>query len=320
MHRRRLVLGIVLVLAMLLGTACAAQPGTPQATQEVASGVVNALEQYLPTVTLPRIGIAYDSQGVPSIFGISTTTIQSLVGIDLSFLQLPPAFVNGFTAQNLQHIELEVADTGVYAYANGNALPYLAWDEASLANLGELIDATDAVQYDTLIRRALPLVQRLGIDLVLHFPRAEGAEAIPVRPRAERAMAMAVEAEPTMIVRLGVDYAADGVPSILGVTTRELQALGVDLSFLELPQSTLDMLDQAGLSSLRLEVQGDGIVISTNGEHLLNLAFSEEQLSNAVDLYGQLYGSGPVTDFAEVAVPLISAMDVDLMLDLPTGQ
>lgn len=320
MHRRRIVLAIVLVLAMLLGTACAAQPGTPQATEEVASGVVNALDQYLPTIMLPRLSISYDSQGVPSIFGISTTTIQSLVGIDLSFLNLPPAYVNGFTAQNLQHVELEIADSGMFIYANGDALPYLAWDEASLNQLGVLLDATDAVQYDAMIRRALPLLQRLGIDLVLYFPRAEGVGAIPVRSRAERALAMEVETEPTMIVQLGVDYAENGVPSILGVTTTELRALGVDLSFLELTQPTLDLLERADLSSLRLQVQGDGVTISANGERLPYLAFSEQHLNNAVGLYTQLYGSGPVTDFAAGAVPLISAMDVDLMLDLPAGQ
>lgn len=317
MHRRRLLLGIVLVLAMVLTTACAAGSGTPQATQEVATGVVNALDQYMPTIVLPRLALSYDAQGVPSIFGISTTSIQSLIGIDLSFLNLPPAYVQGFTAQNLQHIELEVADQGVFIYANGDALPYLAWDEESLAQLGQLIDATNAVQYDTIIRRALPLLQRLGLDLVLYFPRADGVGAIPLRPRNERAVAMAPETEPTMVVHLALDYGANGVPSIFGMSTRDLRALGVDLSFLELNQPTLNMLEQADLGSLRLQVQGDGVALWANGERLPYLAFSPQHLANAVNLYTQLYGSSSVTDFAADAVPLVSAMDVDVTLNLP---
>lgn len=324
MHRRRIIPGLVLVLAMLLGSACAAEPDAPEASTEVAAGVVNALDQYLPTTMLPRLAIAYDPQGVPSIFGISTTTIQSLAGIDLSFLNLPSASIDRLAAQNLQHVEFEVADSGVFLYANGDALPYLTWDAASLAQLGALIDAVDlsdecpaCAQTHPTIRRALPLLQRVGIDLVLLFPRAEGADAIPVRDRDQRALAVAAETEPTLVVQLGVDYAENGVPTILGVNTRDWQALGVNLSFLELDQDTLDMLvEHHALSNLGLELRSDGIIISANGARLPYLAFSEQHLNNAVRLYRRLYGSGWGTDFAAGAVPLISAIDIDVDLNL----
>jgi hypothetical protein len=295
-------------------------PGSPEATQDVATGVVNALNQYLPTISLPRLELAYASDGVPSIFGIRTTSIQALVPINLSFLNLPPAYVNGFTAQNLQHVELEVHPSGVFLYANGEPLPYLAWDEASLNHLGQMSAPTNIVAYDTIIRRALPLLRRLGIDLVLSFPRADGVAAIPLRLRNEVTLATAPETEPTMVVHLQVDYSDEGVPSIFGVSTRELEPLGVNLRFLELQPATLDDLESVDLQSLRLMVEGDGIFLLANGEALPHLAYSQQHLQNAVNLYTQLYGQGSVADFISGAMPLVQAMDIDVTLNLPSGQ
>jgi sulfur carrier protein ThiS len=286
---------------------------------EVAEGVVNALDQYMPTVTLPRLNVAYDADGVPSLFGIKTTTLEALVGIDLSFLNLPPAYVTWFTNSNLQHVEVEVHEQGVFLYANGNALPYLAWDEASLDATGTLLDATDMIQYDSIIRRAVPLVRRLGLDLVLHFPAPAGADAIAVRPREQVAMAEAMPGEAEATVDVGIQYTSQGLPSVMGLTSRDLLPLGINLTFLELNEPTVNFLGAANLKSVGLETRSDGIVLSVNGEALPHVAYSEAHLENLIDLYSQLYGETLFTSFMKNLVPALQGTNVDVTVGLPAA-
>jgi len=317
MDRRRFVLIIMLGLAMLLVSACAAQPAAPEATQEVAVGVVNALDQFMPPLRLPRVEVAYGADGVPSIFGIRTTSIESLVPISLAFLNLQPEYVNWLTSRNLQHLEVEVHQDGVFLYANGKALPYLAWDADSLDAAGQLLDSTDAVQFDTVIRRALPLVRRLGIDLVLRFPKADAAADVPLRARDARMPAVGEGAEPSTVVQLAMQYTNDGLPSLMGLTSRDLRPLGIDLAFMELPEPTVTMLKTAGLQSLRLVTRPDGIIVSVNDQALPHLAYSDAHLNNAIDLTAQLYGENPTIGLLRNVVPLVRATNLDLTVGLP---
>lgn len=310
----------VLVLVSLLATACAA-PLTQSQIEEVASGVVQAAGRYMPRITLPRLVLVYDANGVPRLFGARLTAIGNLVGIDLSALNLQPATLERLAAGNIQHVELEVAEEGLFVYVNGKALPYIAWDEASLDRAGDLIVVTQAIPYAKVVDKAVPLLPRLGIDLVAQFPTPEGVEAIPLRERAVRVLAVPAEVKPSMVLNLVIPYSADGVPNLAGVSTRDLEALtGMNLRFLELSPNTLRTLQSAQIQRIGVAAASDGLHLSINGENVLHLAYNQEHLMNAAEVSRAFLGDTPLTRSLPELVPTLYAADIRVTLELPTGQ
>jgi hypothetical protein len=302
---------------MLLGTACAAPAGATATQEEVTTGILNALDQLMPTVNFPRLEVVYDANGIPSIFGIKTTTLQSLLPVNLSFLNLQPAYIQWFSSRNLQHIEVELADDGLFLYANGAPLPYLAWDADSLNAVGTLLDSSGMVQ-SPIVGKALPLLQRIGLDVVVTFPSS--GTPIAMHERGMRAPAVAMEPTgPQTGIQLGVAYTSDGLPSVLGMTSRDLLGLGINLTFLELQPPTVQMLNGMNLQSVQVATQPDGIVLSVNGMALPRIGYSAEHLQNAIGLYGQLYGESQITSIASNLVPLLEKADVDLQVALPAA-
>jgi hypothetical protein len=318
MNRSRFTIIMVMLVLMLFSSACGAQTAAGT-QQEIASGILNALDQLMPQIKLPRLDIVYDANGVPSLFGIKTTTLGSLLRVDLSFLHLPQNYVNWFTSRNLQHIEVELADDGLFLYANGTPLPYIAWSADSLQTAGALIDSMGGeTQSVKILRQAFPLLRRVGTDLVLHFPRQDGVGAIQPHSRGERVAATPMETKGLKTgIQLGVAYTSDGLPTVLGMTSRDLLRLGINLQFLELAPTTIQSLQAANVASLQVTTRPDGLVLSVNGAPLPHLGYSGEHLTNAINLYSQLYGDSPVSNMARNLVPLLQAANVDLTVELP---
>lgn len=310
----------LVVLVGLLATACAG-PVTASQVEEVAGGVAQAAAQYLPTIRLPRLTLNYDADGVPKLFGIRTSAIENLLGINLSFLNLPPDLVDQMIDSNIQHLEVETTEAGLFVYVNGKGLPYLAWDEASLDRAGDLVVTMEAVSFATALDKAVMLLPRLGVDLVLQFPAAEGEQAIPLRDRNVRALAEPAEIEPSAQIDLVVRYSAEGVPDVMGITSQDLQSLtGMSFSFLELSPGTVQTLQAAGMQRAAVATEPDGLHLSINGNKLLHLAYTQEHLVNAIEVARPFLGEGPLTDNLPGLVPLVYAADVNLVLEFSTGQ
>ncbi len=71
-----------------------------------------------------------------------------------------------------------------------------------------------------------PMVQRLGLSMVAKFPLREGAEAIPYGDINVKLAALAPINDPaTAVVQFEIKYDEQGVPSVLGISARDLQAL-----------------------------------------------------------------------------------------------
>lgn len=324
MRRNRFVWMIVL-MALALGVAgCGARPSAADLAQRATSRAVELVVRYLPRIGLPRITLAYDESGAPSVFGVKTSLISRFVPVNLSALELSPATVRRLTASNIQHVELELNDAGAFVYVNGKALPYLAWDEESLAYAGELLDRLDLTRYDTTLAKAVPLLARIGIDVVATFPTAPGATKIPVRDRAQRSLVQrsTPPAKPTATLQMTVEYSADGVPSVAGITSRELsQLLGANLHAVELSPATVARLRKAGVEEVAFVTQPDGLHVLVNRREALHLAYTEEHLHNAVDLYAQLNrereGVEAFATFLHNLVPIVYGADVDVVLKFP---
>jgi hypothetical protein len=318
-----LIVGLALLLALSVA-GCARQPSTTDLVERATTGAIELVVRYMPRIGLPRLTVTYDASGVPSVFGVKTSTISRFLPIDLGILELSPTTVQRLVDSNIQHIEVELNDAGAFVYVNGKALPYLAWNEETLAYAGELVDQLDLARYDRTVAKAIPLLARIGVDVVLTFPAPPGVTPIPVRERAERALAQAPPiAEPTAVVQMTVEYSNAGVPSVAGITSREFsQLLGADLRAVELAPATVARLQAAGIEEVALVTQSDGLHLLVNGREALHLAYTETHLRNAIDLYAQLNRDREgIEEFATLLrnlAAIVYGADVDFVVRFPT--
>lgn len=318
MRSARVWLGLILLL--VLATACSAQPTQGQATETTLSALDTAAG-LLPQINLPRIVIEYDEAGVPSLFGIKAAALQPFVPFNLQVLNMRSDYIAWFQRSNLQHIEIVYNREGMFLYANGKPLPHLAWDEESVKNLGEVATMLN-LQNAAVMRRVLPILQRFGVDVVLQFPIPEGAEPIPYREGGVSSTPSAEEVQPSAVIHLAIEYREDGLPTLMGLTSRDLSRLtGADLRFTELPESTIAYLKAVNMQHVQLQTRPDGVRIFVNGMTLPHLAYNEEELSNAVELYKQLFpAQAEFGEFLRQVLMMVQRADVDLAVQFPVRQ
>jgi hypothetical protein len=97
--------------------------------------------------------------------------------------------------------------------------------------------------------------------------------------------------DPSGEIKLQVDYDEEGVPSFLGLPAAALQPI-IGFTPGQLDSQVIARLKQAGVQSLKLEMQGDGLYVFLNDQPLPNVAWSKEQLTNALDLYAAMNEAG----------------------------
>lgn len=313
---------IMLLILALAITGCGGR-STTDILEGITARAADLVAQYMPQINLPRITVSYDESGDPTIFRIKASSLSRFV--DLSGLQLSPDTIQWLMDRNIQHVELDMGDAGMFIYVNGKALPYLAWSRESLVHVGDLLDRLDLVAYDRTIAKAVPLLGRLGTDVLIKFPVQPGVEAIPTRDRSQRAMVEPLPLEkPTATIHGMIVYSDDGVPSIAGITSREIAELTrADLSTLELTASNLALVKSAGVRQAAAVTRPDGLHLAINGQEVAHLAYDEKHLMNAIDLYVQLYGDDQVKTFATFLrnlAPDIYGADIDVVVEFPSGE
>ncbi len=317
MRHTRIFLVVILSLTLLLAACSAEAAGIP--TQETTLNIIDTAADIIPEIDLPTLTLTYDQQGVPSIFGFSTTQIQRLTGMDLSILNLDPVFIDWFMRSNLQHVEIEHTESGLLLFANGQLLPSVAWNTDTLSSAVDVAEMMD-VQNASIIRRLVPVLQKLGLHFVIRFPVASGNDSIPLHERGAVELPALAEAEgEAPVIQLAVEYREDGLPSILGLTSRDIAALtGIDLSPIELPESTIQRTKSMNLQSVELETHADGLYVFLNGKEVPHLAYSPEQFDTVVSLYSQMYpGSQPAPAFLRTALVTLQRSDLDFIVQFP---
>ncbi|MDH7484711.1 MAG: hypothetical protein QHJ81_00370 [Anaerolineae bacterium] len=271
-------------------------------------------------INLPRISIAYDEQGEPSVLGTPLKNIERLMRSDLSMLRLSPELVRQLMDWGVQHAEVAVAPDGLFLFVNNKPLPYLAWDEQILANVGAKMDKLGVLpptvaRYITL-ERALPaLVRTLGIGLVLKMPVASGQEALPFEEHADGAPVPPVEVPEEKLVSLQVplEYDETGQPSVDGIKLRELGKLtGQPMAIGELDPATLATLSQAEVENMFLRMEGRGLVPYVDGQQMPYINWADEYLLNLLDLVEKARPDLPpfALDAVRRAVPGIKEADI----------
>lgn len=306
----RNVAWVVVLISALLLSACGPAM-QPAAGPETESGEVFM-------VALPRIVIDFDEVGTPSMLGVKLTDVGRFTGQDMSTMGLNKFYIDWMMAANVQHIELRQTGNGIALFINGKPMPNVAWSDKSLQQASNLAGLFQ-VQNTAMLAKFLPIVRRLGLDVVVTFPRAQGVAAIPlVDPDQAIKVAAAVPSDQpaSAIVRFEVKYDEQGVPGILGITAADLAAMGVAAP-LALHPAYLDLLKKNNIQTMELRGKTDGLFLYINGDPLPNIAWDDAFLANAADVYAQMNPTSPYIDLAKTMVPLINKADISIMVHFP---
>jgi hypothetical protein len=288
---------MLVTVALLVGCGSAAQPAPPKTPEPFM-------------LALPRVEVTVDNTGNPRLFGLSPATF----GMDA---KLPKSLVDSLVAGDVQHIEARVVGDGLKLFANGKPLPYIGWNDEGL------IQATDLAQAFTgqdlgAAKKLLPVLRRLGLDVVVRLPKKAGAAEIPLISLEEGAKTAPQPSggPASAIVKMDLKLDDKGQPGILDVTAADLATLGMNMAPV-LDQETLQRLQKANIQHLLVRTKPGGLYLFANGKPLPYLAWDARFLTNAAELYGQLAPDSPYRELINMAAPGLERADVDVLVNLP---
>jgi hypothetical protein len=275
-------------------------------------------------VGLPPLVVTFDDAGKAGVEGVPIEAIASSVGMPIQLPALDPYYVNWMKQANIQHVELRQTGDGLALLVNGKLMPHLVWKDGELQAAGEmarLLGGPQGAAVAGMLQKLAPILQRLGLSVVVKFPTAEGAEAIPL---ASDEVAMAEPATPegpaSAVMQFEVKYDDQGVPSIMGISAQDLAALGINAP-LALAPYAIQQAQANNIQNLEVRSKGDGLYAYVNGVQLPALAWDAEMLSNAVDVYGKMNNISPTyLNLIKQFLPMLSKTDVAVMVHLPVAE
>ena len=326
MQKRVTLWAALLIIAALVLTGCAPRAGA-------GASAAMASDDEL-TIDLPAIVIDFDSDGSASVGGMPISDLGATAGIDLSTVALPAEWVQYFTTSNIQHMQVNNGADGLTLMVNGQPVPSLVWDEGSLVATADTVSAL-GVAVPTL-NKVLPLVQQLGLGVILRFPVAADEDLIPMVVEGDGSMAesakmaqeefLAAVGSPPRI-NLPVVYEEDGSWSVGDLTDTEWTALtGAPFYALRLDPALLNGLAASGVNSMSFETEQEGIHISINGNPLPYLSWGSGEVQHVLALsqqMGLLQAAMPGMDMeavlgtVESLLPVIQTSDANITIYLP---
>ena len=326
MQKRLTFWAVLLLIAALVLSGCAPRTGA-------GSSAAMAMDDEL-VIDLPAIVIDFDNDGHASIGGIPAAEMGAMAGVDLSTLALSPDWINYFSMTDIQHLQVNNAADGLDVLVNGQPVPSLEWDEDSLvATAGALGSLGIALP---VLDKVLPLVQQLGIGVIMRFPVAAGNDVIPFSVEGDGSaaeMAQAAQAEFLAAVgappkiNLPIVYQADGSYAVGDLSDAEWTALtGVPWNALRLDPTAIAGLTGAGVTSMAIETDLDGIHISLNGNALPSIGWGNGEVQHVLNLADQmgLWASVmPGVDMADMMstidslLPVVQTTNANISVYLP---
>ncbi len=300
---------VSLLLMVILVAGCGGGPAQPTSGLKLPSGEIFQ-------IALPRIVIEVDAEGYPSLLGINPTMLGFL-GFDTAAMRLPKETVDLMVEAGIQHLEVASVGDRIVLVANGKLLPHLGWNAGSLAKLMDVLDVFQ-VQNAKLIRTLAEPITRLGLDVVIRFPVAPGAAAIPL---AEQSTVYKLKLTPytdppSLITKFEVRFDEQGQPSVLGLKASDL--MGPEAGNIRLlQQDTLDKLRQGNIQHIELRTKPESAYIYVNGEALPQLIWDSTLLANLVELLSKLAPDMALLPLIQALAPYADRADIGILLHFP---
>jgi hypothetical protein len=178
--------------------------------------------------------------------------------------------------------------------------------------------STLKVQNADTIRNILPIITRLGLDVVLRFPRDPGAAEIPfVDTGTVRSFQPTVTTDPAAaVIKFEVRFNEQGQAGVMTLSPDELKSLGMS-SLMQLSPDTLANLQSGNIQSAEIRTKPDGAYVYANNEPLPRLIWDTQLLANAVELYSKLSPEAKLLPLIQQLAPYLDRMDLDVLLRFP---
>ncbi|MCB0116996.1 MAG: hypothetical protein KDD84_23010, partial [Caldilineaceae bacterium] len=282
---------VVVLIASLVLTACSGSNG-----------------QGSTWFNLPSIPVSLDAQGNASV-----------LGFNLGYIGLQPSLIAQLQAANVQELGVRIGYNGIFLYQNGQALPYIAWDDQSVDTLLGVLrsGALDSfgVPGDT-AASALPWARRIGLGVNLKLPLASGATALDIpRWRGEETVSGGGNVATTIgpIAINGLAFDQSGGASIAGTP---LSDLGVAFA---LPANVLQILQSINAEQVTINTTPTGIQLGLNGQPLPSLAYNGESLGRALGLAQPFVAGTPLESTLADLGPQLEGADIGVAVSF-TGE
>ena len=319
--KRTIVVASLLLLAVLALTGCAPRPSAGlTATEAPADALV---------VDLPSIAIDFAQDGSASVGGIPIADVGASLGMPIE-LPITADNIAMLSGLGIQHIQLVNEPTGLGIYVNGSQIPSIGWDAEKLQQTASTLAGQSA------LANLLPVVTQLGIGVTLRFPVPEGATAAPlVVPAAESAAAKLAESQQAFLAEAGsrptisipINYNLDGTWTAGGFPSSVLEAtpVGPFLSSLTLTPTQIQRDIKAGIKSIDLKLNDQGLAVVWNGTELPSLDWSGGKLASVIEVLqnsGMIDGLGidpaMLQQVIDTALPMLTSSDVSVNMTFPT--
>jgi hypothetical protein len=304
--RQRSPVWLLLVVALLLA-GC----GSGAAVQTAETGTAGG---EIFQVALPRLVVDVDAEGNPSVLGINPSLLQ-FFGVDTSAMKVPPETVQQMVDAGIQHIEIASVGDRIMFFVNGKPMPHLGWSAESLPRALDVADVFMDVQNSQMIRQLLPLITRLGLDVVLRFPRGDAAEITMIDANEAKQFQPTPNTDPAgMIIKFEAKFDEQGRPGLLGLSADDLATMGVNFA---LPADTLARVQANNLQTVEFQTDPAGAIIYTNGEPLPTLNWDTQLLANLMEVVRSLAKDSELLPLLEQVVPYLDRADVGIMVHFP---
>jgi hypothetical protein len=308
MRRRSLIPFLLVFVIVLAGCGGAAvQPSTEPSTS--TGGVFQ--------MALPRLVVDVDAEGNPSVLGVSPAVLSAF-GVDTSAMKVPPETVKMMTDGGVQHLEISSVGDRIMLFANGKPLPMLTWDAQSLPRAMDLATVFMDVQNAAVIKNLLPLITRLGLDIVLRFPTGGAAEIPLPDPNVAKQYKPTPGTDPaSMVVKFEVNFNDQGQAGAFGLTPEDMTSMG--MTPVTLPAETFKKIQANNIQHIEFRSTPEGTTIYVNNEPLPTLTWDPQVLANLMELVKQVQPDSPILPLLEQFVPYLDRGDIDIMLNFPAA-
>ena len=302
-------LSVILLILVVLLAGCGGQGVEPPTGPTLPGGE-------LFQIALPRLVIDVDAEGNPTVLGISPALLATF-GVDVTGFRLPKDMVDLFMGAGVQHVEVASVGDRLMFFVDGQPLPHLGWTTDSLDRMLTLLRTLEVENADT-IGRILPIVTRLGLNVVLRFPRGAGVAEIPFIDSATvRSFQPTVTTDaPSAVIKFEVRFNEQGQPGMMGLTADDLAALGMGQMGRMAPE-TLANLQGADIQHVEIRTKPDGAYIYVNNQPLPRLIWDTKLLANAVDLFTRLSPDAQLLPLIQQIAPYLDRADLGILLRFP---
>ncbi len=247
---------------------------------------------------LPSVPVKLQADGSMSVFGLAVT---------------PPnaALLQQLQSANISKLEVRIGYNGIHVYANGNDLPYIKWDAASVDTLQEVIRNAPNIPNGNLIANVLPVLRQIGLGATITPADADTSSF--ARWNGETNV-QSETAESTIgpIQLGGIAFDENGNLSIGSLAA---SSLGVNGPLLD--ANTLGMLRSYGIDNLQIHTQPNGVDLMMNGKPLPSIAYDSSSLANVMPL---VQGFAPaMAPTLEGTLPMLQSAALDVAVSF-TGE